>query len=104
MSEAPPIRDALAGRRIFLTGTTGFLGTNLVERLIRSVPDCELVLLIRPGRRSTVEQRVRRKIVNNDVFDRLRRELGKDELIELADRRISAVAGDVSRDGLGLDD
>ena len=37
-------------KRIAVTGSTGFLGTALVERLLRSVPDCELVLLIRAGR------------------------------------------------------
>ena len=66
------IREALAGKRLFITGTTGFLGTNLLERLLRSVPDCEIVLLVRAGRRSTVEQRVAREILKNDAFDRLR--------------------------------
>ena len=74
------IRDALDGKRLFITGTTGFLGTNLLERLLRSVPDCDIVLLVRPGRRSTVEQRVAREILKNDAFDRLRDELGKDEI------------------------
>jgi fatty acyl-CoA reductase len=46
------IRESLAGKRLFITGTTGFLGTNLLERLLRSVPDCEVALLIRPGKRS----------------------------------------------------
>ena len=43
-----------------------------VERLLRCVPGCELVLLVRPGRRSTVEQRAQREIFSNDAFDRLR--------------------------------
>jgi fatty acyl-CoA reductase len=98
------IRESLAGKRIFVTGTTGFLGTNLLERLLRSVPDCEIVLLIRPGKRSTVEQRVQREILKNDAFDRLRADLGKDGFAEMTARRITPVAGDVSRDGLGLDD
>jgi fatty acyl-CoA reductase len=98
------IRDALAGKRLFITGTTGFLGTNLLERLLRSVPDCEIVLLVRAGRRSTVEQRVAREILKNDAFDRLRAELGKDGFAEMTARRITSVAGDVSRDGLGLDE
>ncbi len=97
------IADSLAGRRLFITGTTGFLGTNLLERLLRSVPDCELVLLVRAGRRSTVEQRLAREILKNDAFDRLRAELGKEGFAEMAARRITAVAGDVGRDGLGLD-
>ncbi|MCB1006133.1 MAG: SDR family oxidoreductase, partial [Acidimicrobiales bacterium] len=98
------IAENLAGKRIFVTGTTGFLGTNLLERLLRAVPDCELVLLIRPGRRSTVEQRLAREILKNDAFDRLRHDLGKDGFAELCARRITPVAGDVGRDGLGLDD
>jgi fatty acyl-CoA reductase len=40
------IAEALAGKRIAITGSTGFVGTALVERLLRSVPDCELVLLV----------------------------------------------------------
>ena len=49
------IADSLAGKRIAVTGSTGFLGTALVEKLLRSVPDCELVLLVRPTRRYSVE-------------------------------------------------
>ncbi len=106
------IAEALAGKRLFVTGATGFLGTALVERLLREVPDCEVVLLIRPGKRSSVDQRMAREIVRNDAFDRLRAEhdgpssaggraTAFDDLIA---RRLSAVAGDVSQDGLGLDD
>ncbi len=98
------IRESLAGKRLFITGTTGFLGTNLLERLLRAVPDCEIVLLVRPGKRSTVQQRVVREILKNDAFDRLRDELGTDGFAEMTARRVTAVAGDVSRDGLGLDE
>ena len=97
------ISDALAGKRLAITGTTGFLGTALVERLLRCVPEVELVLLVRPGRRG-VEQRVRREIIRNDVFDRLRDELGNDEFERLCAQQITGVAGDVGIDGLGLDD
>ena len=38
------IREALTGKRVVVTGATGFLGTALVERLLRAVPDCEVVL------------------------------------------------------------
>jgi alcohol-forming fatty acyl-CoA reductase len=78
------IAEALDGKRIAVTGATGFLGTALVERLLRAVPGCELVLLVRPGKRSTVEQRVQREIFKNDAFDRLRAELGKDGFDEMA--------------------
>jgi nucleoside-diphosphate-sugar epimerase len=99
------IAEALAGKRIAVTGGTGFLGTAIVERLLRSVPDCEVVLLVRAGRRSTAAQRVQREIVRNDAFDRLRAELGGAKALdEVVARRLQVVTGDVGTDGLGLSD
>lgn len=98
------IAEALEGTRILITGTTGFLGTALLERLLRSVPGCDIVLLVRPGRRTSAGQRVAREVLRNDAFDRLRDDLGRDGFQAMADRRVQVVAGDVGTDGLGLDD
>ena len=100
---AAMIPEALAGKRIGVTGATGFLGTALVERLLRAVPGCEVVVVVRAGKRTSAAERVRREIVRNDCFDRLRREWG-DRFDAEIDRRLGAVAGDVSVDGLGLSD
>jgi alcohol-forming fatty acyl-CoA reductase len=100
------IREHLANKRIAITGSTGFVGTALVERLLRSVPECQLVLLVRPSKRHSVAERVRREIFKNDAFDRLRRELANtDEPFDaMVARRVVTVSGDVTSDGLGLDD
>ncbi|MFV0260280.1 MAG: HAD-IB family hydrolase [Acidimicrobiales bacterium] len=98
------IADRLDGRRIAITGSTGFLGTALVERLLRQVPGCELVLLVRPGRRSTPTERARREVFRNSAFKRMLDEQGKDRFWAEVERRVTTVAGDVSSDGLGLDD
>ncbi len=96
------IADQLAGKRIAVTGSTGFLGTAIVERLLRSVPDTELVLLVRPGRRGA-QQRVKREILKNDAFNKLREQWGT-EFDAICEQRVHAYAGDVGTDGLGLDD
>ncbi|MCU1460377.1 MAG: hypothetical protein JWO37_452 [Acidimicrobiales bacterium] len=95
------IREALAGRRIAVTGSTGFLGTAVVERLLRET-DAEIVLLVRPGRRATAADRARREIFRNDCFARLRSEA--DDFEALVASRVRVIAGDVAVDGLGLDD
>ncbi len=99
----PPLASALAGRRILVTGATGFLGTALVERLLRSVPGCSVAVLVRPGRRTTAASRTEREILRNDCFDRLREELGEG-FSEMTARRVTPVSGDVGTDGLGLDE
>ncbi len=103
------IREELNQTRIAVTGSTGFLGTALVERLLRSVPECELVLIVRPGRRGA-QHRVDRDILRNDAFDRLRAEgkeraeAGGETFEEMCARRVHALGGDVGHDLLGLDD
>jgi HAD superfamily hydrolase (TIGR01490 family) len=98
------IPEGLDGKRIAITGGTGFLGTALIERLLRAVPGCQLVLLIRPGRRATVAQRAKREIFSNNAFDRLRESLGKDGFAAMVEERVTPIAGDVGTDGLALDD
>ncbi|MBV8690155.1 MAG: SDR family oxidoreductase, partial [Actinobacteria bacterium] len=52
------IAESLAGKRVLVTGATGFLGTALTERLLRAVPDCNVAVLVRPGRRTPAADRV----------------------------------------------
>ncbi|MEM8620315.1 MAG: SDR family oxidoreductase, partial [Actinomycetota bacterium] len=92
---------ALGGKRIAITGATGFVGTALVERLLRSIPDCQLVLLVRDGQRTKAARRTQREILRNDAFDRLRAE-HPDDFDDAVAGRITTIAGDVTRDGLGL--
>ncbi|HEU5083215.1 MAG TPA: HAD-IB family phosphatase [Acidimicrobiales bacterium] len=100
------IAGALDGQRIAITGGTGFLGTALIERLLRRAPGCELVLLIRPSQRRTVTQRARREIFKNDAFDQLRAlcDGGDESFDDMVARRVQVIAGDVATDGLGLDE
>jgi fatty acyl-CoA reductase len=100
---AVPIAGTLAKRRIALTGVTGFLGTAVAERLLRCIPDCEVWALIRPTRRSSASERLRKEVLKNDCFDQLRSLLGEAFEPEM-EARFHALSGDVTSEGLGLDD
>ena len=97
------IKEQLAGKKIAITGSTGFLGTALVEQLLRTIPNVKLVLLVRSSNR-TASQRVKREILNNDAFDPLKKELGDEEFDRLAQEQIEAISADISLEDLGLDE
>jgi fatty acyl-CoA reductase len=86
------------GTKIFITGATGFVGKALVEKLLRSCDQLDvLYLLMRPKRGMTIEQRLK-ELIKNPVFNRIR-----DKNPDVFDK-IKAVAGDVAEPHLGLSD
>ena len=48
-----------AGRSVFITGATGFMGKVLIEKLLRSCPDIKyLYLLMRPKKGVAIQTRL----------------------------------------------
>ena len=46
-------------RTIFITGATGFIGRNLVEKILNSNPNDQLVLLVRSQSHKMAENRIK---------------------------------------------
>jgi len=91
------IVERLAGKRILLTGVTGFLGQVVLERLLADFPDTTVLLLVRSQAGSSAVDRVH-YLTRKPSFDALRRRLGSDEaLLELLDDRVEVIDGDFSR-------
>jgi len=98
-SSMPPLEQVLRGRRILLTGATGFLGKVFLAILLRWHPELERVyLLIRGDRRSSVG-RFRREILDSPVFAPLREHLG-DRFDRYIEEKVVVVPGDITNDGL----
>ena len=97
------IAESLRGKRIFLTGATGFLGRVLVEKLLWSAPEVgKLLFLIRADRDRSAEERLRQDVFGAELMDRLRARHGDDWDAWLA-TRVQAVPGDLGEDRFGLD-
>lgn len=66
------IKEFYAGKTVFLTGTTGFIGKVLLEKILRSIPDIgRIYLMVRPKKRMTVEQRMMQTIFSSELFTRV---------------------------------
>jgi nucleoside-diphosphate-sugar epimerase len=97
------VHAALSGKRILLTGATGFLAKVVLEKLIRSVPDMKgVILLIRGGRDGDARERFRRQIAASSIFDPLRNERGGAWLERFFAEQVECVTGEVTEECFGL--
>src|SRR6267142_2106523 len=91
-SAMPPLEQVFKGRRILLTGATGFLGKVFLAMLLRWHPEIEKIhLLIRGDARSSLN-RYRREILDSPVMGPLRAHLGA-KFDSYVEERLAVVAG-----------
>ena len=99
------IADALKGKTILVTGSTGFLGKSIVEKCLRSIPDVARInLAIRSSARRPALERLEREVLTSPAFKRLKEELGEEGFAQLVKAKLDVVEIDLGRDGLGLND
>ncbi|QQD17984.1 SDR family oxidoreductase [Spongiibacter nanhainus] len=101
--ESSPTLRALKGKNILITGTTGFLGKVVLEKLIRTVPDLGDIYLLMRGNRRNPDARSRflNEIASSSIFDTLRETRG--EWFEsVCEHRIHCVTGEVTQPQFGL--
>ncbi|XP_073844215.1 fatty acyl-CoA reductase 1-like isoform X2 [Musca autumnalis] len=97
-NEEDRIAKSIAGRGIFLTGGTGFLGKVLVEKLLRSCGDLKKIyLLVRPKKGKSPEERLK-DLLDNVLFDKLKQQ----HSIEWILTKVELIAGDVMEPQLGM--
>jgi HAD superfamily hydrolase (TIGR01490 family) len=87
------IRDRLAGRKVLLTGVTGFVGEALLHLLLARVPDLSLAVLVRPKGSTSGAARVR-SLLGTPIFAGVVEAAGGAEA--LMEARIEVVEGDLS--------
>ena len=68
------VKEQLAGKRILITGSTGFLGKVFIEKIIREISDVEKIILLIRGndRYATARERFDHEIAVSTIFDRLK--------------------------------
>ncbi|MGO1500506.1 MAG: fatty acyl-CoA reductase [Marinobacter sp.] len=93
----------LRGKHVLVTGTTGFLGKVVLEKLIRAVPDIGGIHLLIRGNKRHCDARSRflAEIATSSVFDRLRQE-NNDAFETFLEERLHCITGEVTQPGFGL--
>jgi len=87
------IREALEGKRVLLTGVTGFLGSALLERFLVDLPVERVDVLIR----GDAEKRLN-WLMEGTAFSQGRQQLGADGLKDLVAHKVRAISCDLAKD------
>ncbi|WP_367113117.1 HAD-IB family phosphatase [uncultured Tessaracoccus sp.] len=86
------LRDLLAGKRIAMTGVTGFIGEQMLWSFLNDCPDTRTAVLVRPKGSLTAEDRVR-QLLGKPIFAECVERAGSVEAL-IADR-IHVISGDL---------
>ncbi|XP_067213507.1 putative fatty acyl-CoA reductase CG5065 isoform X1 [Linepithema humile] len=90
------IQRFYAGQSIFITGSTGFLGKTLVEKLLRSCPDISKIYLLIRSKKSKDPKIRLNELFESPLYNRLKEEVPHFR------KKIVPITGDLEANGLGL--
>ncbi len=100
------VRQTLAGKHLFVTGTTGFVGKVLLAMIAAQLPEVRRVsVLVRTN--STypdARERFDAVVALSDPFQAIAEKMGHEEMQRWLDEKVNVVAGDITFDRLGLSD
>ncbi|CAH0404502.1 unnamed protein product [Chilo suppressalis] len=96
MAPSVSVKEYYAGKSLFITGSTGFMGKVLVEKILRSCPDVKcLYVLMRSKKGHSSKERID-EFLNCKVFDYLNSEY-PEQL-----QKLRVVPGDILVEDLGM--
>ena len=63
------IREFYKDKTIFLSGTTGFVGKVVLEKIMRSLPEIKRIyVMVRTKKSVTIQERLEKEILSSEIF------------------------------------
>ena len=97
------LTKALANKKIFLTGSTGFVGQVFLESLLRNFPSTHVYLLVRAKDTDLAWNRLSSEVLSSRLFSGLKDDFGSDYHQQIS-QRVTCVVGDLTKPRYGLDE
>ncbi len=104
-SEALKVGEVLSGKRILLTGSTGFIGKVTLSMLLHHYGEQldQVYVVVRKGSSSSGERRFFDKTVASEPFSPIRGTRGEAGALEFLQRSCSVLQGDITNPLLGIE-
>ncbi len=98
------VREQFAGKHIFVTGVTGFVGKVLLAMLAGKVPAVRRVsVLVRTNSQyDNARERFDAAVAQSEPFRAVERSIGESELKAWCDEVVNVVTGDITEERLGM--
>ena len=90
------VANFYAGRNIFLTGATGFVGKMTIEALLRKCPEIGTIYVLARAKRGTEAQARVDALTASALFERVEKDMPG------STKKVVAVEGDLTKEGLGI--
>jgi thioester reductase-like protein len=88
-----------SGKSVLVTGSTGFIGKVLIEKLLFSLPQIKAVyLLIRPSKTQTIQERFQKLILESPCFSRI-----QNSAPETLTKKLIPISGDLTQERVIFD-
>ncbi|XP_068622041.1 putative fatty acyl-CoA reductase CG5065 [Battus philenor] len=96
MAPSVGVPEYFAGKKIFITGATGFMGKVLIEKLLRCCPEINTIYLLMRSKKGQGTKERLDDFMNCRVFDKLQDQSPK------VFNKLRVVPGDILKDELGM--